>query len=468
MPDEVYLPFIDRPAEVTALLNEQPTSRLFHLLEALFPPAMRESTASRSVPSKQLAQEGTKGDTIDDPKKWTFERLSDHLMTTTRVQMDDKAWTDATRACICGRSEALWERFKGALGVPAELEVEDEDGDEDDLDLADNVQYAESESAVDLGGDADSLRHNPLSGSAGDLASLAGHVVSEREAVIEPVFADQSGSEDEDDGVEKLGADEAAAGGEGRAGSGEGIGRHFADWSTGALSEGGWSSVRVMENIGEGSDEEDEDPSKTQQSERANQPTPPVQPAEFEDYGYPHPQREIRALQITTAPSISSPGSISLPLAPAPPLGATSSPRFRIGSPLNLNAEAEDGSDAGHGAGQQSSLRLSTTPLPETSTTTTATPAVAADPEDMAPRVVLRRPSESIAQTLSASPAGPAGRGSLTGTSISGAGYRGFGGYGLAPNNRPYHPALSERGPGNPLFPSSFAGLSVAPTLVAK
>ena len=116
MPDEVYLPFIDRPAEVTALLNEQPTSRLFHLLKALFPPAMRQS---RSVPPEQ-GEEGVE-EATDDPKKWTFERLSDHLMKTTRPPVDDKTRADTAHPCIGGRSEALWERFKGALDVPAEL-----------------------------------------------------------------------------------------------------------------------------------------------------------------------------------------------------------------------------------------------------------------------------------------------------------------------------------------------------------
>ena len=413
---------------------------------------------------------------MDDPKKWTFERLSNHLMTTTRAQMGDKAWTDAARACIRGRSEALWERFKGALGVPAELEMEDEDGDEDDLDLAGNVQYAESEGAIDLGGDAESLRRNPLSGSTGDLASL-GHITSEREAVLEPVFADQSGSEDGDDDVEELDDDEAALGSEGRVGQGEGIGRHLPDWSTGALSEGGWSG-RVMENIGEGSDEEAEVyQSKAKHGHhRASHGELPTQTAEFEDYSYPYPQREIRALQITT--------SIASPLAPAPTLGVHSSPRFRTGAPSSLSGgDGEDGSEAGRGPSPPPHVSTAHFPhahyreivdstLPKTAgsvapptTSTTAAPAAASD--NTAPRVVLRRPSESIAQALSAT-GGPAGGGSHAGAIANAAGYRGFGGYGLAPANGPYHPALSERGPGNPLFPSSFAGLSVGPTLLAK
>ena len=71
--------------------------------------------------------------------------------------------------------------------------MEDEGGEEDDLDLIEN--YAKSEGALDLGSDTESLGCNPLSGSAGDLVSL-GRITPEREAVIEPVFADQSDSEE--------------------------------------------------------------------------------------------------------------------------------------------------------------------------------------------------------------------------------------------------------------------------------
>jgi hypothetical protein len=42
MPDEVYLPFIDQPMEVAALLNEQPASHLLYLLKVLFPPDMTQ------------------------------------------------------------------------------------------------------------------------------------------------------------------------------------------------------------------------------------------------------------------------------------------------------------------------------------------------------------------------------------------------------------------------------------------
>lgn len=548
MPDEVYLPFIDRPAEVSTLLSEHPTSRLFQLLEALFPQNRRHSPTDRESNIEQVHDE-------DDPASWTFDHLEAHMKNTTRAEMNDKEWTDATRACIRGRSEALWERFKGALGVPAELEIEEAEGDEEEdelipvpvipVDVVDGsvgvgpggmTGYADSEAGTTGGvtGGGALSEVNPLSSSVGDLASLGYFPppASEREAVLEPVFADQSDSES------SSGDDEEEGDGEEKAeGKGEGIGRHFSNLSSGAISEGGWSSGRVMENIGEGSDEEDEEDNQSkanhhhhhhhhhQHSHPQQQPKTPT--FEFEDYGlgssYFSPQREIRALQITTAPSISSPATISSSLAPATGPANTilpaSSPHFRTGtipegsdvgdaamnppaglklttsSPAMLHAAHTHAGENVVSPLPRSALGEDTTPPAQTqsaveassSSTIPSPPPIPASigrgksdssppPSAGAPRVMLRRPSESIAQTLSASISAPGGVSSTSPSSLSGlpagnsgaSGYKGFGGYGLAPANRPYHPALSERGPGNPLFPSSFAGLSVGPTLVAK
>ena len=118
--------------------------------------------------------------------------------------------------------------------------------------------------------------------------------------------------------MEALYDDEAAPGGEGRVGKGEG--RHLPDWSAGASSEGGWGG-RVMENIGDASDEEAEGyqaKAKHRHRHRAShgeRPDPPTRTAEFEGYSYPYPQREIRELQITTLLN-----TIASPLAPALPL----------------------------------------------------------------------------------------------------------------------------------------------------
>lgn len=520
LPDEVYLPFINRPAEVSALLTEQPTSRLFHLLEALFPSASNPGTPAREfqapLPSAGAAEDD------DDPTTWSFPRLSHHLVNTTRAEMDDKAWVDAARACIRGRSEALWERFKGALGVPAELELEHEhehEGEEYEFEepmaempigLGEGIisgamsGYAESEGKSVAGGGAPSDVNAPLglSSSVGDLASL-GYIASplavsslEREAVIEPVWADQSDSEDEEQKVrERMVEQEEAA-----AAADEGMAGHrfsALNRSSGALSEGGWSSGRMMENIGEGSDEErdgdEDDEEEDQRSIREDEP-------KYEDYGTGvlSPTREIRALQITTAPSLFSPATIvsSLGTAGSPALGATRS-SSSVHIPQHQQGQTEDSSttvaptpvaatgESILGMETNTSTPSAMTPVhsvsntpppalfapPPSITTTIATPPIvppSSSPPSTsnAPRVMLRRPSESISQTLSSGASTP--NGTAPTSSLPASGYRGFGGYGLAPANRPYHPALSERGPGNPLFPSSFAGLSVGPTLAAK
>ena len=125
--------------------------------------------------------------------------------------------------------------------------------------------------------------------------------------------------------MEALYDDEATLGGEGRVGKGEG--RHLPDWSAGPSSEGSWSGCgRVMENIGDASDEEAEGyQSKVKHrhchhASHGERPDLPTQTAEFEGYSYPYLQREIQELQITTLLN-----TIVSPLAPAPTLR---SPRF--------------------------------------------------------------------------------------------------------------------------------------------
>jgi len=45
----------------------------------------------------------------------------------------DEEWATKARACVHSHSELLWERIKGALGVPPELDVSEEDMEEDDI-----------------------------------------------------------------------------------------------------------------------------------------------------------------------------------------------------------------------------------------------------------------------------------------------------------------------------------------------
>jgi hypothetical protein len=65
----------------------------------------------------------------EDPTKWTFEHLFLWFTTVPRTIAPDKLWVHHARACIHERSELIWERIKGALGVPPELDM---DGDDDE------------------------------------------------------------------------------------------------------------------------------------------------------------------------------------------------------------------------------------------------------------------------------------------------------------------------------------------------
>ncbi|KAL4250882.1 hypothetical protein ABKN59_008713 [Abortiporus biennis] len=117
LPDSIYLPFIERPAEVSALISQQPSAKLFALLAQTFPSNARERASSTStIPSVD-----------SDPKKWSYAELENWLKMVDRDQADDVTWVRKARECILSHSELIWERIKGALGVPPELNVEDDE-----------------------------------------------------------------------------------------------------------------------------------------------------------------------------------------------------------------------------------------------------------------------------------------------------------------------------------------------------
>ncbi|KAJ7029781.1 hypothetical protein C8F04DRAFT_1398284 [Mycena alexandri] len=86
LPPDVYLPFLDRPAEVSALLSSPPSAKLFALLAQTFP--------------KNKAKDD--GALPHNTADWTFAHLAHWLTQTTRDEASDG----------------------GALGVPPELDVE--------------------------------------------------------------------------------------------------------------------------------------------------------------------------------------------------------------------------------------------------------------------------------------------------------------------------------------------------------
>ncbi|KIO22446.1 hypothetical protein M407DRAFT_245166 [Tulasnella calospora MUT 4182] len=148
LPNEVYLPFINRPQEIQQLLSTPQTSRLFALLASTFP--QEPTGASISRPSSSMSVRTAGGTpihssshpqyTLDelpkDPREWSFSHLSFWLRHVTRPEAPDREWIHAIRVCVNSRSEVLWQRFAGALGVPPGFEEEEEESalvDEDEF-----------------------------------------------------------------------------------------------------------------------------------------------------------------------------------------------------------------------------------------------------------------------------------------------------------------------------------------------
>lgn len=117
LPDSIYLPFIERPSEVAALISQQPSAKLFALLSQTFP-AYARTPATESPPSIIPSVES-------DPKSWSYAELENWLKKVDRDEADDIVWVRKARECVLAHSELIWERIKGALGVPPELNVDD-------------------------------------------------------------------------------------------------------------------------------------------------------------------------------------------------------------------------------------------------------------------------------------------------------------------------------------------------------
>jgi len=125
IPDDVFLPFVDRADEVRALFTSpQPGARLLALLAQTFPP---QSTSECSAIDEIVF--GT------DPRQWSFAQLEYWIKQVDRDIAPDDVWVGLIRRCVLYRSELIWERIKGALGAPPEL---DPDGFEEDHYTIDN------------------------------------------------------------------------------------------------------------------------------------------------------------------------------------------------------------------------------------------------------------------------------------------------------------------------------------------
>ncbi|KAH9013339.1 hypothetical protein EDB84DRAFT_1424117 [Lactarius hengduanensis] len=124
IPDDVFLPFVDRTDEVKALFTSpQPGARLFALLAQTFAP----QTASESPVTNDAVF-------ATDPRKWSSAQLEFWMKCVDRDTAPDEVWVGLIRRCVLFHSELIWERIKGALGAPPEL---DPDGFEEDPFTAD-------------------------------------------------------------------------------------------------------------------------------------------------------------------------------------------------------------------------------------------------------------------------------------------------------------------------------------------
>ena len=108
---------------MSALISTPPTFKLFALLTQAFPADARQP--DDNVTLADFAEK--------DPKSWTRAQLDHWFRHVDRDLASDEEWAAKARACVHTHSELLWERIKGALGIPPELDVSEEETEEDDL-----------------------------------------------------------------------------------------------------------------------------------------------------------------------------------------------------------------------------------------------------------------------------------------------------------------------------------------------
>ncbi|KAL5536806.1 hypothetical protein ACEPAF_629 [Sanghuangporus sanghuang] len=112
--EDVYLPFLDRPSEVFELLTRSDNKKLMVLFARMLPPSPANASYYPRTSCELAATVGT----------WTFEDFTTWLTQVSREEIEDEIWVRALRHFVLPKSEILWERLKGMLGVPPELDVD--------------------------------------------------------------------------------------------------------------------------------------------------------------------------------------------------------------------------------------------------------------------------------------------------------------------------------------------------------
>ncbi|KAF8892126.1 hypothetical protein BD779DRAFT_1670471 [Infundibulicybe gibba] len=397
LPDDILLPFIDRPAEVHALIASPPSAKLFSLLAQTFSQQHQQQQSGGSARPR-------------DPAQWTYAHLVEWLTRTDRDIAPDALWALKARKCILARSELIWERVKGALGVPPELdyaypaelddepEIETMDGDSSSVDTED-ISDDEGRAARGHWDDWDAVMDSPLVATKSRRGTMD-------EAAFKALVE------------EPLGMGGALPGGEENVGS-LSI-EPLLEQSVGAQATGTVESGAGLGDIDEGAEEEDD--------ATTADATPPGEDKDH-DPDLINPA-QIRGLRISTTrlpystPGLPSSGSSPVlgPVSPLAPYPAYPAPG---GSDSRRSSFASTGS-------------FSRTRPPSFS---------------LLPTHKDRR-SGSFASTFSEDAAGGDGGAPNPTRRVS------FGEGGYNP--------VGDRVPGNPLFPSSFARLALGPTLIAN
>ncbi len=160
LPHEIYLPFIDRPVEVASLISSPPDVKLFTLLAQTFP---KSQPTVAPVTAVALAEKQPQGDLPPRSNALDLPQLVYHLTKIDRDVAPDFIWTIAARKCILSHSELIWERIKGGLGVPPELDV-DYDFLDDDQDSPDTSDISDDEGRAAKGhwSDWDEVMDSPV------------------------------------------------------------------------------------------------------------------------------------------------------------------------------------------------------------------------------------------------------------------------------------------------------------------
>ncbi|KAA1469085.1 hypothetical protein DENSPDRAFT_927874 [Dentipellis sp. KUC8613] len=355
LPDEIYLPFIDRPSEVKTLFSGPPSGRLLTL----------------------LAQTMTGGDKVEedalfntDPVRWLYPQLFYWLTQVDRDVAPDRVWVARARCCVMSHSELIWERIKGALGVPPELDTDAAAEDDGPVTIFTEFEFAHSpldvahpNSEGALPNEAASDRISPLPNT--DYLSSSPPLLasgSPSGIYIEPVLAPSVDSPDMSVTDEHL---------------------------LPPTRPGAHRMHNISEDVLE---EKDEDAAEDANSLAVPPPTqssvsaPPALATQ--------PQPQVQGLRISTSPA--SPGLF----ATSPSAAPFHVPPHTLDDPAPARSRERDGS---------------------------------------------------------------IGRYSFTAGGNSAPGYAGS-----AASSDVAYDAVAERGPGNPLFPSSFARLALGPTLSAN